>query len=358
MTVGGEQVRADAVEAFYTLRHPDLRLNNNYGPTETTVWVLTKDLSAPGEIPLERVPIGAPSPNVSAYVLDKRGRPVPVGAAGELAIGGSQVGAGYFGDPDLTAERFGVDPFSEVADARVYRTGDLARWLPNGDVEFLGRMDRQLSVRGFRVEPEAIEMTLREHPRVADAVVIDAPIPDGSTTLRAYVVPNGPDPSEADLRSWCRASLPEFMVPSSYTILDEIPLTISRKIDRSLLPEPTSADVPTMQWGPITEAVAGIWSEALGLQSVPAGSDFFDLGGHSLVAMRVIGRVRQIFEVDVPMTALFDHPTVEAFAAVIEEDASPDWQKNEVDALLATLANLDPEEAAAILAAIDPDGGG
>lgn len=358
IAICGEQVRADAVEAFYTLRHPDLSLHNDYGPTETTVWVLTKDLSIQSEDSLERVSIGRPSPNVWAYVLDNRRQPTPVGVAGELVIGGPQVGAGYFRDPDLTAERFVADPFSEHDHARVYRTGDLARWLPNGEMEFLGRMDRQVSVRGFRVEPEAIERILREHPEVGDVVVIDAPIPDGSTLLRAYIVPDGTAPSEPELRSWCRASLPEFMVPSSYTILDEIPLTISRKLDRSRLPEPALTDAPSVERDAIGEAVAGIWSEALGLQDIPAGGDFFDLGGHSLVAMRVIGRVRQIFEVDVPMTALFDHPTVEAFAAVIEEDASPDWQKNEVDALLATLANLDPEEAAAILAAIDPDGGG
>lgn len=356
IAIAGEQVRADAVEAFYSVRHPDLSLHNDYGPTETTVWVLTKDLSVQSEVALEHVPIGSPPPNVWAYVLDNRGQPAPIGVAGELVIGGPQVGAGYFGDPDLTAERFVADPFSEVAHARVYRTGDLARWLPNGDVEFLGRMDRQVSIRGFRVEPEAIEMTLREHPRIADAVVVDAPIPDGSTTLRAYVVPSGPEPAEADLRSWCRASLPEFMVPSSYTVLDAIPLTISRKIDRSRLPEPTSTDAPSTQWDPVTEAVAGIWSESLGLQDVPAGGDFFDLGGHSLVAMRVIGRVRRIFEVEVPLSTLFDYPTIEAFSAVIARDASPNWQQNEVDALLAGLADLNPEEAAALLVVIDPDG--
>jgi amino acid adenylation domain-containing protein len=358
IAIGGEQVRADAVETFYSIRHPELRLNNNYGPTETTVWVLTKNLSDPPERPYERVPIGSPPPNVWAYVLDQRGRPAPVGIAGELVIGGSQVGAGYFGDAKLTDERFIPDPFSGRSDALLYRTGDLARWLPTGEVEFLGRIDRQVNIRGFRVEPEAIESTLRRHPEVGDAVVVDAAVPGGSATLRAYVVPTGPAPLEAELRSWCRASLPEFMVPSSYTVLDEIPRTVSRKLDRSRLPEPGATEAPQDERSPVTAAVAEIWSESLGLQSIPAGGDFFDLGGHSLIAMRVIGRVRQIFEVDVPLSTLFDHPTVEAFADVVAEGASPDWQQNEMDALLAGLADLNPDEAAALLAAIDPDGDG
>ena len=358
ITIGGEQVRADAVHAFYSLRHPDLRLNNNYGPTETTVWVLTKDLSVQSKVPLEHVPIGSPSPNVWAYVVDSRGQPTPIGVAGELVIGGPQVGAGYLGDPALTAERFVPNLFSEESQARVYRTGDLARWLPNGEIEFLGRIDRQVKIRGFRVEPDAIERVLRGHPKVRDAAVIDAPTPDGSTTLRAYIVPERIEPPVADLRAWSRASLPEFMVPSSYTMLDEIPLTISRKIDRSGLPEPVPMDAPSAERGAIAEAIAGVWSEALGLEDIPPRADFFDLGGHSLVAMRVIGRVKRVFEVDVPLKTLFDHPTIDAFAAVIAEDASPNWQQNEMDALLAGLADLNPDEAEALLAAIDPDGDG
>ena len=358
VAIGGEQVRADVVQTFYSLRPPKVRLHNTYGPTETTVWVLRKDLSVESDIPLERIPIGSPVPNVWAYILDNRGRPVPVGVEGELHIGGSQVGVGYFGNRRLTTERFISDPFSGEAHARVYRTGDLVRWLPNGDIEFLGRIDRQVKIRGFRVEPEAVETVLRAHPAVGDAAVVDAEAADSSTSLRAYIVPEGTEPTESELRLWCRDSLPEFTVPSSFTVLDELPRTVSRKLDRARLPEPASADVSVADWGPITSAVAGIWSDVLGLDAIPTGGDFFALGGHSLIAMRVIGRVRRVFEVEVPLTTLFDYPTIEDFAAVVAKDASPDWQTNELDELLASLAELNPDEAAALLAAIDPDGGG
>lgn len=357
VAIGGEEVRPDAVETFYALRRHEVRLHNTYGPTETTVWVLRKDLSIQADGPFARVPIGTPVPNAWVYVFDGRGRPTPVGVEGELHIGGSQVGLGYFGRPDLTADRFVADPFSDHPDARVYRTGDLARWLPDGEVEFLGRIDRQVKIRGFRVEPGAVETVLRGHPAVADAAVVDAIAPNGSATLRAYVVASGSPPSESELRSWCRASLPELTVPSSFTLLDQMPRTVSRKLDRARLPEPEPIDAPHAERDPITEAIAGIWCDVLGLEEVPAGGDFFALGGHSLFAMRVIGRVRSVFDVEVPLTTLFDSPTIEDFASVIAADAVADWRSNELDDLLAGLAELEPEEAAALLAAIDPDGG-
>ena len=154
-------MRPDAVERFYSRRRREVRLHNTYGPTEATVWVLRKDLSIRPDTPFERVPIGTPVPNAWIYILDDRGRPSPVGVAGEMHIGGSQVSRGYLGRAELTAERFVADPFSDLADARVYRTGDLARWLPSGEVEFLGRIDRQVKIRGFRVEPGAVEAVLR-----------------------------------------------------------------------------------------------------------------------------------------------------------------------------------------------------
>ncbi|MGB5655804.1 MAG: amino acid adenylation domain-containing protein [Acidimicrobiia bacterium] len=358
ITIGGEQVRADAVERFYRLRDHEVRLHNTYGPTETTVWVLRKDLTEESDVPLDRVPIGSPVPNASAYILDRCGQPAPLGVAGELNIGGSQVGVGYLGNPRLTEERFVRDPFSDEENARLYRTGDLARWLPNGEIEFLGRVDRQVKIRGFRAEPEAVEAVLRGHPLVADAAVVDAVAADGSTTLRGYIVPEGTEPAESDLRLWCRASLPGFMVPGSFTVLDELPRTLSHKLDRARLPEPGAADSIVAERGPIASTIAGIWCDVLGLDDIPAGGDFFALGGHSLVAMRVIGRVRRVFEVDVPLSALFDNPTIDDFASAVAENASPDWQKNEMDELLSGLAELNPEEAAALLAAIDPDGGG
>jgi hypothetical protein len=165
--------------------------------------------------------------------------------------------------------------------------------------------------------------------------------------------------TESELLLWCRGFLPEFTVPSSFTLLNELPRTVSRKLDRERLPEPVSDDVSVAaEWDPTTSAVADIWSDVLGLEAVPPGGDFFALGGHSLIAMRVIGRVRRVFEMDMSLTTLFDHPTIEDFAAVVAREASPDWQANELDELLDGLADLSPNEAAALLAAIDPDGGG
>ncbi len=357
VAIGGEQVRSDAIEVFYSLRRHEVRLHNTYGPTETTVWVLRKDLSVQADSPFARVPIGRPVPNAWVYILDGRGWPTPLGVEGELHIGGSQVGLGYLGRPELTEDRFVADPFSDQSDARVYRTGDLARWLPDGEVEFLGRIDRQVKIRGFRVEPGAVETMLRGHPAVADAAVVDAVAPNGSAMLRAYLVADGSPPSESELRSWCRASLPELTVPSSYTVLDELPRTVSHKLDRARLPEPEVTEEAPAERDPITAAIAGIWCDVLGLEGIPAGGDFFALGGHSLFAMRVIGRIRSVFDVEVPLRTLFDSPTIEDFASVVTEDVATDWQSNELDDLLAGLAELDPEEAAALLSTIDPDGG-
>ena len=357
VALGGEELRSDAVETFYSLRHPRLRLHNTYGPTETTVWVLRKDLSAQSPDPLGRIPIGSPVPNAWVYVLDERGQPAPVGVAGELLIGGSQVGRGYLGKPELTAARFIPDPFAMDPAGRAYRTGDLGRWLPSGEIEFLGRIDRQVKVRGFRVEPEAVETVLRRHPAVRDAAVVDAPAADGTIILRAYVVPEGAAPSGQELRSWCRESLPDFTVPASFTDLDELPRTISRKLDRARLPEPVAKEPSISERSPIGVTVASIWSKVLDLDDIPAGGNFFALGGHPLIAMRVIGRVSKAFDVEVPLTTLFNYPTIEAFAAQIEGIAGLSAPGTDVDDLLSSLADLDPDEVAALLDEIDPSGG-
>jgi amino acid adenylation domain-containing protein len=355
IAIGGEEVRVDAVEAFHRIRHPAVRLHNTYGPTETTVWVLRKDLTQAPDPAVRRISIGTPVPNASVHILDRRDRPTPIGVAGELHIGGSQVGAGYLDRPDLTVERFIPDPFSPVPDARLYRTGDLARWLPDGEVDFLGRIDRQVKIRGFRVEPEAVEKVLRDHPSVVDVAVVDARAPDGSIVLRAYLVVDGEPPGRTELRRWCLSSLPEFTVPSSFTVLDALPRTVSRKLDRRRLPEPASSEPRVHRERTAAEAtVAEIWCDVLGIEQIDDGADFFSLGGHSLIAMRIIGRVKRAFDVDIPLSSIFDHPTLRDFTDYVERAAHDD--PVDVASLLEGLDALDPAAVAAILAELEGDG--
>ncbi|WP_146192724.1 non-ribosomal peptide synthetase, partial [Streptomyces sp. A244] len=295
---------------------------NMYGPTETTIWSTCEQVTSDGSLG-----IGSPVANTQVYVLDGRLEPVPVGVAGELFIGGLGVTRGYLGRAGLSAERFVADPFAADG-ARMYRTGDRVRWMADGRLEFLGRADEQLKVRGFRIEPGEIEAALVGHPAVGSAVVVG----HGQGVERrlvAYVVPADQAegaPSASELREWLRAGLPEYMVPSVFVELAALPLTPNGKIDRKALPEPDgslggleglyvpAATVPE-------ELLAGIWSQVLGVDRVGATDSFFDLGGHSLLATQVISRIREAFGAEVPLSALFDRPTVRGLAAAIETSA-------------------------------------
>ncbi|HEV7586613.1 MAG TPA: amino acid adenylation domain-containing protein, partial [Longimicrobium sp.] len=283
-------------------------LSNNYGPTECTVVATSGAVAAEGE----RAPsIGRPIANTRVYVLDAGMRPQPVGVPGELYVGGAQVARGYLDQAATTAERFVPDPFG-AAGARLYRTGDRARWLADGTVEYLGRVDHQVKVRGFRIEPGEIEATLRRHPSVADCAVVAR-----EGRLAAYVVGAG----DADaLRAHLRNTLPDYMVPAAFVSLDALPLTPNGKVDRAALPEPDahadeeSASART----PVEEVLAAIWAEVLGRGRVGAHDDFFALGGHSLLATRVVSRVRAALAVELPVRALFEAPTVAGLAVRID----------------------------------------
>ncbi|MFD0579124.1 amino acid adenylation domain-containing protein [Dactylosporangium darangshiense] len=296
------------------------RLVNTYGPTEATVMstagVTVLDGSAP--------PIGSVLGNVRVQVLDRYLRPVPVGVPGELFIGGMGVARGYAGRAELTAERFVADPFSGDG-GRLYRSGDVVRWLGDGRLEFVGRADAQVKVRGFRIEPGEIEAVLREHPAIADAVVI-ADGDEADRRLVAYLVPADRAAGLAgveQLRGFLRDRLPEFMVPAVYVELASLPLNVNGKVDRAALPAPDAARLDltgefVAPVGPVQEVLAGIWAELLGVERVGAGDNFFALGGHSLLATQVVSRVRAVFDVEVPVAALFDAPTVAGLAGVIE----------------------------------------
>ncbi|WP_199489236.1 non-ribosomal peptide synthetase [Micromonospora craniellae] len=308
------------------LRSRTARLINGYGPTEATVYATMAEIPAdPDEIT-----IGRPLPNVRAYLLDEAGRPTPVGLPGELYLGGVGVAAGYRGRDDLTAERFGPDPFGSAGD-RFYRTGDRCRWLPDGRIEFLGRLDDQVKIRGHRIELGEIEARLLDHPEVTAAATVlrrDAEEP----RLVAYVVPRpGAVPEPVELRRHLALTLPAAVLPNDYVTLDRLPLNPSGKVDRAALPAPAPRDVVAETPGgvvieasgsdddPVVEQLRLIWQEVLRIPDIGVHEDLFDLGGHSLTVTRISGRIQQRLGVEVPLDAFFDTPTIAEIADIVRQ---------------------------------------
>ncbi|HEX7239064.1 MAG TPA: amino acid adenylation domain-containing protein, partial [Longimicrobiaceae bacterium] len=323
IVAGGEALTAAAVRAWDAVPGGPVRLLNGYGPTETVVTATVFDVP-PGHSAgwHAGVPIGRPVGGRAAYVLDAAGEPAPTGVPGELCIGGVEVARGYLGRPELTAAKFVPDAFGEEPGGRLYRTGDRVRWLESGDLEFLGRTDQQVKVRGFRIEPGEVEAALLADARVREAAVVvreDAP---GERRLVAYVAAAGagelPVP---ELRAALRGRLPEYMVPSAFVVLDWLPLNAHGKVDRRALPAPEAGSSGGEHVAPRTaaeETLAGIWAAVLGVERVGVENSFFELGGHSLLAMQVVSRVRQALGVEVPLRALFEAPTVAGMAGVVE----------------------------------------
>ncbi len=294
------------------------RVVNNYGPTECSVVATSGVL--PAGVPLTRLPsIGTPIDGAAIYILDRHLNPVPIGAAGELHIGGAGVARGYHGRPDLTAEKFIPDPFGREAGARLYRTGDLARFAPDGQIEFVGRSDQQVKIRGFRIEPGEIEVALRSHPAVAEAIAIARSEDGGAARLIAYVMPRGDVWSVSELIDGLKRTLPPYMVPEAFVRVDAFPLTPNGKIDVRALPDPGDArpalaSAFVSPRSPLEEMLAAIWCDLLGLAQVGVRDNFFDLGGHSLLATRLVSRVRDAFGVEVALRDLFETQTVAALS--------------------------------------------
>jgi amino acid adenylation domain-containing protein/FkbM family methyltransferase len=306
----GEAADAALVERW----SPGRRLLNTYGPTENTVGSCWAACVADGRTP----PIGRPLPNLRAYVLDGAGEPSAVGVPGELYLGGPGVARGYQGRAGLTAGRFVPDPFGAAPGARLYRTGDRVRWRGDGVLEFMGRVDAQVKVRGFRVEPGEVEAALRRLPGVADCVVAARALRPGDTRLVAYVA--GGAGADA-LRDGLRHTLPEHMVPSVFVRVDALPRTPGGKVDRAALPAPAADDDGARYVAPSTDTeavLAGIWADVLGRERVGVREGFFDLGGHSLLATRMASRVRQAFAVELPVRAVFEAPTVALLARRVD----------------------------------------
>jgi len=325
--LGGERALPDRITAWQQQVGQRVRLFNTYGPTEATIvatrWELSE--SAEGCTALSDVPIGRPIANVQAYVLDRHLRPVVIGVAGELHIGGVGVARGYLNSPELTAERFIPDPFSSEPGARLYKTGDLVRYRPDGNLKFLGRLDDQTKVRGFRVEPGEIEAALRQHAAVRENVVVARDNGQGSHHLVAYVVAaHEPAPTVSELRGFLEEKLPEYMVPSAFVLLDALPLTPHGKVDRRALPAPdgTRPELNKPFVAPRTpteKLLAEIWSQVLGVEPIGVQDNFFDLGGHSLLATQIMFRLRDTFQAEISLRILFEKPTIEELALAVEE---------------------------------------
>jgi amino acid adenylation domain-containing protein len=324
LITGGEALKPELVERIRQAA-ASCQLLNHYGPTETTIGSLTFEVEEYAQVcrwAEWTVPIGRPIANTRVYVLDEDRRPVPVGTPGELYIGGDGVAAGYWQQPQLTAERFVPEPFVTEATAKMYRTGDRVRQLPNGAIEFLGRADDQVKIRGFRIELGEIEAVLGEHSGVRQAVVLAREQENGEQRLVAYVVARTrPAPNRETLSQHLLRKLPDYMVPAAWVVLEELPLNANGKVDRQALPAPEEARgleyvAPRTA---VEEVVAGMWAEVLKLERVGVHEDLFRLGAHSLLATQVVSRVRRVFRVEIPLRAMFETPTVAGLAEKIEQ---------------------------------------
>jgi amino acid adenylation domain-containing protein len=346
---GGEALPPDLV-ASLLLRVRELW--NMYGPTETTIWSSIHKVESVEDL----ISIGRPIANTQIHILDEQLQPVPVGARGELHIGGDGLARGYLNRPELTKEKFIPNPLTFALSPRLYKTGDVARYLPDGRIECLGRMDHQVKIRGFRIELGEIETALSGHPAVNKCVVVAREDSPGAKRLAAYYLPSdGQSLTVSDMRSHLKQTLPDYMIPTVVVCLDKLPLTPNGKIDRRALP------ILKQSWAdserqfaaprtPVEETLAEIWREVLGLEKVGIHDDFFDLGGHSLLATQVVSRLRRsAFPVELPLRQLFDSPTIAALGEFVAQSLVDQQQGEELSQIISEIQDLTPEELEARL---------
>jgi amino acid adenylation domain-containing protein len=321
---GGEAVSRKLAEQ---LLQKTGSLWNMYGPTETTIWSTTCKV----EHSQNAVTIGRPIANTEIFILDKALQPVPIGVAGELHIGGDGLARGYLKRPELTAEKFIANPFSPEP-GRLYKTGDLVRYLPNGEIEFLGRIDHQIKIRGFRIELGEIEAVLRQHPAVSETVVVVREDSPGDQRLVAYFVPSQESASTvSELRQFLKEKLPEYMVPSIFVALPTMPLTPNGKVNRRALPAPNQGDIAGTERlaapaDSLEAQLVKIWESVLGVRPIGVKHNFFELGGHSLVAVKLMHRIERAFGRNLPIATLLQAPTIEKLAGILRQKGwSPRW---------------------------------
>jgi acyl carrier protein len=349
--IGGEASKSDWVKELYA-RAPNCTVFNHYGPTETTVGTLMlrveKDHEYCGSL---IVPMGQPLANMQAYVLDRHQRPAPVGVAGELHIGGDCLARGYIGHPEQTAEKFIPDPLLSTPGERLYKTGDLARYLVDGNILFLGRTDDQIKIRGFRIELKEIEAALNEHPLIQDSIVIIREAAEGEKRLAAYIVTDPENaPSTSELHAFLKERLPEYMMVSTFVALEALPLTPHGKVDRQALAE---VDLSTSERHPsfvvprtdMEELMARIWSDLLGVKQVGGYDNFFELGGHSLLAAQLVFRLNEVFRIELPVSQLFESPTVAGLVVSIIEKQAEMVDIDKVEQILTEIELLSEEES-------------
>jgi acyl-coenzyme A synthetase/AMP-(fatty) acid ligase/acyl carrier protein len=366
VNLAGEPLPNSLVQRLYDQGHVE-RVWNLYGPTEDTTYS-THALAERGSRVEPR--IGRPLDNTQVYVLDEHLQPVPVGLTGALYIGGAGLARGYLNWPELTSERFIPNPFSSDPGSRLYRTGDSVRYLPDGQLEYLGRGDQQVKVRGYRIELGEIEATLDEHPNVLQAVVIVYEDTPGDKRLVAYVVASeGHYPSANELRSTLKTKLPDYMVPSEFVLLEALPFLPNGKLDRRALPKPNEQRLGlgetayTAPRNPIEQQLVHLFCEVLKLERVGVHDNFFDIGGHSLLATRVIARIQEAYGVALAVRRFFESPTVEGLALAIGESQQratvavpmtiPRIDRGRI--LAPDVAQFSDDEVAAMLAALQAE---
>lgn len=332
-------------------------LHNHYGPTETHVVTEHVLSGEAGGWPAHPA-IGRPISNQQAYILDHNFQPLPVGVPGELYLGGEALARGYVNAPELTAERFIPHPLASTPGSRLYKTGDLARYSPEGRIEFLGRLDHQLKLRGYRIEPGEIEAVMREYPQLKEALVLLREDTPGRARLVAYVVPGGEGDGHAfaagELSAFLRERLPDYMIPSAFVVLKSLPLSPNGKVDTHALPAPDAEQLrPEAAFveprNSVEADMAQIWSEVLGVSRIGMHDNFFELGGHSLLATQVMSRVREVFGVELEVRRIFETPTVAGLALTIIDVMAVRTDAGLASELLAEIEHLTPEEARLLL---------
>ncbi len=355
--VGGDIMLPEALKLWKQTPAKSIRLLNAYGPTEATITATAFEMDS-GFCELaasQRIPIGRPLANRETYILDQYGNPVPVGVPGELHIGGTCLARGYLNRPDLTAEKFIPHPFSTEPGSRLYKTGDLARYLPDGNIEFLGRVDHQIKLRGFRIELGEIEATLRQHPDLREAVVLVQQDTSGEKRLVAYAVAEQAILVTADdLRGFLKQKLPEYMVPSGFVMLDTLPLMLNGKVDRRALPaagraRPESEKALVAPRDALELQLTQLWREVLGIGPIGVTDNFFELGGHSLAAVRLFALIEKRLGKRLPLAAVFQGATIEHLAALLRHETEPASQSS--------LVAIQPDGTERPLFLIHPAGG-